>query len=124
LYEELKQNVVVSGNLDSESVAPQPTGFRRIIGTSGKAEHMLILNVNDPKVIPSINLDVFYGLLNFKEQKDIIQLNDQKPIIAISSSYDALAISPELSFSLENGGSALIAELEMSRIFSQLVSEL
>lgn len=36
------------------------SGIRRIIGSSGQAEHMLILNVNDPKVIPSINLDIFY----------------------------------------------------------------
>lgn len=123
LYQELKSNVATS-NINGDQAISQPTGIRRIIGSSGKAEHILILNVNEPKQIQTINLDVFYGQLNFKEQKDLVQLGDQNPIIAISACYDALAISPELSFSMENSGSAIIAELEMSRIFSQLVSEL
>jgi hypothetical protein len=71
-----------------------------------------------------MTLDVFYGHLNFKEQKDLVQLNDQNPIIAISVAYDSLAIAPELSISMENSGSSIIALLEMSRIFKQLVSEL
>ena len=47
------------------------SGIRRIIGSSGQAEHMLILNVNDPKVIPSINLDIFYVWFNLNTHKFI-----------------------------------------------------
>jgi hypothetical protein len=38
-------------------------------------------------------------------------VGDQNPIIAISASYDALAIAPELSIAMENSGSAVIAQL-------------
>ena len=55
MYSEMKKNAKKSDNV----MQPQ-TGIRRIIGQGGKAENMLILNVNDPKPIPSINLDIFY----------------------------------------------------------------
>lgn len=84
----------------------------------------MILNINEPKLIQSINLDVFYGQINFKEQKDLVQVGDQNPLIAISTSYDALAISPELSIAMENSGSGVIAELLISKIFSTLLQEL
>jgi len=51
-------------------------------------------------------------------------LEEQNPIIAISTSYDALAVAPELSHSLSATGSGLIGALELSRIFSNLGSEL
>lgn len=51
-------------------------------------------------------------------------MSDQNSIIAISASYDALAISPELSIAMENSGSAVIAALQLSKIFSTLLTEL
>lgn len=51
-------------------------------------------------------------------------MHDQKSIIAISTSYDALAISPELSIALENSASGLLGSLELSRIFSKLSLDL
>jgi hypothetical protein len=48
-------------------------------------------------------------------------MSDQNPIIAVSSSYDALSISPELSLSMEGSGSSIIAQLQISKLFKQLV---
>lgn len=45
-------------------------------------------------------------------------MNDVNPIIAVSASYDALGISPELSVSIENGGTGIMGVIELSRIFS------
>lgn len=45
-------------------------------------------------------------------------------MIALSASYDTLAISPELSYSLEASGTAILALLQTSKIFSTLLSEL
>lgn len=59
LYETLKSEVQPAG-ANGEVVISKPTGFRRIVGNGGKPEHILILNINEPKSIPSINLDVFY----------------------------------------------------------------
>lgn len=67
---------------------------------------MMVLNLNEPKQMAPINLDVIYGQVNFKESQ-----TDQNPLIAISASYDALAISPELSYSMEGSGSSVIASL-------------
>lgn len=68
----------------------------------------MVLSSNEPKQLISINLDVIYGQINFKDTVDQTDLN---PIIAISTSYDALAISPELSYSVEASGSSVIAAL-------------
>ena len=81
---------------------------------------MMFMQVPDTKQIPSFIVDVFYGQINFREQSDLVQLGEQNPLIAISTSYDSLAISPELSVSLERGGSGFISELVISKLFSSL----
>lgn len=83
----------------------------------------MVLSVNDPKVIPSIVVDVFYGVTNFKGQGEIVTGSDYNPIIAISTSYDALSISPELSTQMENSGSGVISELIMSQVLQKLGKE-
>jgi FlaG/FlaF family flagellin (archaellin) len=55
LYQTLKDQ----GSDSTANVAPQG-GLRRMINNSGKTEYIMILNLNEPKVIPSINLDVIY----------------------------------------------------------------
>ncbi len=74
----------------------------------------------DPKLLGPINLDVFYGMVDFKETKQLVQMEEKNPLIAISASYDALSISPELSVSLENSGAGLMAALQLSRMFQTL----
>ena len=81
----------------------------------------MFLNANEPKLLTALNLDVIYGQVSFKDTQD---QSDQNPIIALSASYDALAISPELSYSLESSGSNVIAALQVSKIFSQLLSDM
>lgn len=81
----------------------------------------MFLNANEPKQLTAINLDVIYGQVSFKDSQD---QSDQNPIIALSASYDALAISPELSYSMETSGSNVIAALQVSKIFSQLLSDM
>lgn len=66
-------------------------------------------------------MDVIYGQMNFRDSGSQADLN---PLIAISASYDSLAISPELSFSMASGASSVIAQLQISKIFSQLMNEL
>jgi len=72
LYATLKENAKTR---KSDPTLSEPRGIRRVIGSS-EAEHLLILTASDPKPLASINLDVFYGQLNFKEAKDLVQLND------------------------------------------------
>eukprot|EP00349_Pseudokeronopsis_sp_Brazil_P002167 CAMPEP_0202964560 /NCGR_PEP_ID=MMETSP1396-20130829/8636_1 /ASSEMBLY_ACC=CAM_ASM_000872 /TAXON_ID= /ORGANISM="Pseudokeronopsis sp., Strain Brazil" /LENGTH=140 /DNA_ID=CAMNT_0049686747 /DNA_START=563 /DNA_END=985 /DNA_ORIENTATION=+ len=73
-------------------------------------------------MVKSINVNVLYAIHSFAGQGP--SSADTNPLIAISASYDSFAISPELSTSIENGGSGLIGLLELSRIFSQITNEL
>jgi hypothetical protein len=112
-YNEMK-TVEATSSVKGEQIVHTPRkGFRRLIG-SNKPDYMMVLNVNDPKVIPSIAVDVFYGQQNFRSTGEVQSSSDYNPIIAISASYDALAISPELSLSLENSASGVIGELAIS----------
>jgi hypothetical protein len=56
---DLYQTLKAQGSESPADIAPQG-GFRRMISNSGKTEYIMILNLNEPKVIPSINLDVIY----------------------------------------------------------------
>jgi len=86
-----------------------------------------VLNGNEPKPEENVKVDVFYGLLNFREKKgeqSQVQISEQNPVIVVSASYDALSISPELSYAMSSSGTGVIALLQLSKIFSQVVSEL
>ena len=82
---------------------------------SNQAEYMMVLNLNEPKQMAPISVDVIYGQVNFRSSRD---QSDQNPLIAITANYDSSAISPELAFSMEASGSSVIASLAMSKIFS------
>ena len=60
-YAEMKASEAKAG---PGPVAPKK-GFRRLLG-SDKPDYMMVLNTADPKVLSSINVDVFYGQVNYK----------------------------------------------------------
>ena len=51
-------------------------------------------------------------------------MSEPNPLILISASYDALGIAPELSYAMEKAGSGVVGLLQLSKIFSQLLTDL
>jgi len=113
-YNDLKKSAKAPGS------KKKAVGFRRVLSEQSSEEINLNLNAQDSKALGPINLDVFYGMINFREQKKLVQMEEKNPLIAISASYDALAISSELSVAMENSGAGIMAVIQLSKVFHQL----
>jgi hypothetical protein len=75
---------------------------------------VVFANPGEASVLEDSTVEVFYSLLSFSSVPD-----SNRPIIAISASYDALAIAPELSIGMGASGVSLLAVLSLAKIFNE-----
>ncbi|TNV81984.1 hypothetical protein FGO68_gene14046 [Halteria grandinella] len=78
-------------------------------------EFVAFTNPGEATVQEENTVEVFYSLLSFSSVPD-----SNRPIIAISASYDALSIAPELSIGMGASGASLLAVLSLAKIFNEV----
>jgi hypothetical protein len=88
----------------------------RILG-NGLPEFVAFANPADPTLIEDFLLDVMYTLLNLGGKSGG---ETDRPIIAITTPYDALALSPGLSISSAASGTGISVLLTLAKYFSDL----
>jgi hypothetical protein len=106
LYNELEQFRIDSenGNVDNFFLTRQIPYFE--------------VKAADPKLVESLELTVLYGVLKTDEEVR----NSDKPLVLITASYDYMTIAPSIGNGV-NTASGVLAILDLSRFFSQLLED-